>query len=327
MRRGLTRLLVPLGLALLALALATAVVYLFGVIRPRQDPLLMLDLQSNYVAYEVSRAGAATVALRGGWVLRAPDCLDPQPGAPTPLAALLAPAQGARVEYIWGPQTVSLRYSAGAGTGGRFLTVMRDGQRDCGLDGRPFTVILPHAALEAMAPLPILGTGQIGSETIEVALPRDIPPVLLPAGDGAATIAATASAGNYLHGGTVSVYGRASRADEQTVFRVSDADFQIPRGSRVDFGIGATGQDGGAPDVLRGTAILDPEGRGLAVQALTNASDVQVKTSTSVTTFAAGAVVTAVSDPTIAPLLLFVASFIFLFPTLITIYQLVATRE
>lgn len=327
--RGVRRLAVPVLLALLALALSALVVLMLGLIRPRQDPLLMLDLQSNYVDFSVSRPGAATVALRGGWVPRAPDCLAPSGGSDvTPLTALLAPAQGTRVEYIWAPRTVSLRYSGKSGATGPFLTVIRDGLPDCQVSGRDFVVILPHAAMADIAPLPILGAGRIGVETVAAQPPQQVQPRLLPVPGGQA-IEAVPSAGNFLHGGRVSVYGRTSRASRPAVFRVSEADFQIPRGSRVDFGLGAetAGAGAGAGDVLRGTAVLASPGPGLSVQAVTNASDVQVSGITGVTTFAAGAVVTAVSDPTIAPLLLVVASFIYLFSTLITIYQLVSKRD
>lgn len=331
LRRKLRRLLAPALLALLSVALSVIVVQMLGLIRPRQDPLLMLDLQSNYVDFRVSRPGAATVALRGGWVPRAPDCLDPAGRDVTPLAALLAPAQGTRVEYIWAPRTVSLRYSGPPGDPAPFVTIIRDGAADCPVSGRDFVVILPHAALADMAPLPILGAGRIGVETAIAAPPTPVRPRLLPV-PGAPPIEAIPSPGNFLHGGTVSVYGRASRADPPAVFRVSEADFQIPRGSRVDFGLGrdATAQNGGdraAGDVLRGTAALAGSGPGLSVQAVTSASDVQISGLAGVTTFAAGAVVTAVSDPTIAPLLLFVASFIYLYSTLITIYQLVSKRD
>lgn len=330
--------LVPLWLGLAAAVLAAAAALSLP---DRRDTLLMLDLQTNHVQFKVSQPGTALVVVREGWLRRQAECDGPRdvsedgdaasggagqggrrllPG-PDPLAALLAPAAGTLVEYIWQPRSLLLRYAPPPGQAGPFLTVMRQGEPDCDISRDSLVVTLPHAALAAMAPLPVVGTGSIGRVILDRAPPSPRNKAYLPGTD----IEDLPSPGNFLHGGTIRVYARADTTPP-SIFPVADAAFEVPRNSRVDFGP-SEGRDPAEEPTLRGWAMLDPAGRGLSLHAVTSASDVTIAGVGGVTAIAAGTLAVAVNDPANVRLLTGLAVFIFLFPTLISVWQLVRDQR
>lgn len=320
--RWLRRCRLPAFLFLLALLLAWTIVGAFGFLRPRPDPLLMLDLQSNHVLFQVARPGTAGLVLREGWLRRPPECLrEAGDEGPVPLAAMLAPAHGTTVEYIWQPRSLLLRYSPGAGGQGPFLTVQRDGMPDCDLSEGSFVVTLPHEALAHMPPLPVVGAGHIGSVTLDIAPPSPRQPLLLP-GTG---IEDLPSPGFFLHGGVIRVYAR-TRGDDSRIFPIPDAEFQVPRNSRVDFGLAGDGQGRDAWAML-GWAVLDPGGKGLSVHAVTRAPDVRLSGMAGELAISGGALALAFNDPSNTRLFSWLAIVIFLFPTLIALCQLLHDRR
>jgi len=318
-------LLVPLWLALVAGVVALGA----GLGLPSQrDTSLMLDLQSNHLQFKVSRPGTALVVVREGWLRRqaecdgpgggGPDGAQPLPLGPGPLAALLAPAGGTMVEYIWQPRSLLLRYAPTPGQEGPFLTVMRTGEPDCNISGESLVVGLPHAALAAMAPLPVVGTGSVGRVTLDRSPPSKRTSLYLPGTE----IEDLPSPGNFLHGGTIRVYARA-RTSPPSIFPVPDAVFEVPRNSRVDFGRHEDGRDPTDEPAMRGWVALDPEGRGLSLHAVTSASDVTITGIGGVTSISAGMLAVAVNDPANMRWFATLAVFIFAFPTLIAAWQLI----
>lgn len=308
-------LLLPMAMALLAALIATLAVAAFGQWRTKRDSLLMLDLQSNHVLFHVSRPGTAQVVVREGWLRRPPDCMAGN--TPLPVSALLAPAYGTTVEYIWQPRSVLLRYMPAPGQQGPFLTIMRNGEADCELSQGSLVVTLSHEVMASMSPLPVVGAGHIGRVTLDNAPPAPRNAPLLPGSQ----VEDLPSPGNFLHGGVIRVYARAREANPR-IFPIPDAEFEVPRNSRVDFGI-ADGSNEREIDPMLGWATLDPAGRGLSVHAVTTASDVRITGIGGVTAISAGALALAFNDPANAQLFSGLAIFIFLFPTFIAICQLV----
>lgn len=316
--------LVPLWLALAAALAAIAIVAILG-LQTRRDALLMLDLQSNHVLFNVSRPGTAMVVVRQGWLRQPVECDGPGGGQAMrlqagPLTGLLAPAHGTVVEYIWQPRSLSLRYTPTPEQAGPFVSVLRAGEANCDLSQRSLVVTLPHAALAAMAPLPIVGEGSIGRITLERGPPTAREPVYLPG----TRIEDLPTPGNFLHGGVIRIYARA-RAGEAVprIFPIPDAEFEVPRNSRVDFGLADNNGHDPGNVAMQGWASLDPQGRGLSIHAVTTASDVRITGIGGVTAISAGALAVAVNDPSNARLFTGLAIFIFLFPTLISVWQLV----
>ena len=312
--------LVPLWLALLVAAMAAVAVFFLPSSR---DSLLMLDLQSNHVQFNVSRPGTAIVVVREGWLRRPTEC-DAQGGAGPllldegPLAAVLAPAGGTVVEYIWQPRSLLLRYAPGPGQEGPFLTVLRDGEPDCELSRGSLVVTLPHAALAAMAPLPVVGNGSVGRVTLDRTPPTPRGTLYVPGTE----IEDLPSPGNFLHGGTIRVYARTREATPR-IFPIPDAEFEVPRNSRVDFVLSDSGQNTAVEATLWGWVTLDPEGRGLSIHAVPSVSDVTITGIGGVTSISAGTLAVAVNDPANARLFTWLAIFIFGFPTLIAVWQLI----
>ncbi|TJZ88743.1 hypothetical protein FA743_19855 [Paracoccus gahaiensis] len=325
--RGLSHpLLIPAWLGLVA---AAAAIGAWLWLPDQRDTSLILDLQSNHVQFKVSRPATAVVVVREGWLGRRVQCDSlgsgrsedalPVPLGPGPLAALLAPAAGTLVEYIWQPRSLKLRYAPTPGQTGPFLTVMRDAEPECDISRESVVVTLPHAALTTMAPLPVVGTGSVGRVVQERTAPTPRVKVFLPGSQ----VEDLPSPGNYLHGGTIRVYAHA-RTSPPTIFPVPDADFEVPRNSQIEFGRHDTDdtRDFTAEPAVFGWVALDPEGRGMSLHALTNASDITIAGMGGVTAVSAGTLAVAVNDPVNMRLLTALAVFIFLFPTLIAAWQL-----
>lgn len=313
--------LVPVWLGLAAAGVALVAVAGLDWKSPR-DSLLMLDLQSNHVAFNVSRPVLAQVVVHDGWLRRQAECDGPGgvgsvPLEAGPLAALLAPAGGTVVEYLWQPRSLLLRFTPSPGQAGPFLTVMRAEKPDCDISQGSVVVTLPHAALAAMTPLPVIGTGSVGRVTSDRLPPSPRDKLYLP-GTG---IEDPPSPGNFLHGGTIHVYARA-RTVPPSIFPVPDAVFEVPRNSRVDFGRADT-DDALDEPAMQGWATLDPQGRGLSIHAVTRASDVTISGIGGATQISAGTLAVAVNDPANARLFTWLAVFVFLFPTLIAAWQLI----
>lgn len=316
--------LIPLWLGLAAAAAATGA-WLW--LPDQRDTSLILDLQSNHVQFRVSRPATAVVVVRDGWLGRPVQCDGSGSGplGPGPLAALLAPAAGTMVEYIWQPRSLKLRYAPTPGQTGPFLTVMRDAEPECDILQGSVVVTLPHAAMAMMAPLPVVGTGSVGRVVQERTAPTPRVKVLLPGSQ----VEDLPSPGNYLHGGTIRVYAHAGTSPP-TIFPVPDAVFEVPRNSQIEFGRADTddARDFTAELAVFGWVALDPQGRGMSLHAVTNASDITIAGMGGVTAVSAGTLAVAVNDPANMRLLTALAVFIFLFPTLIAAWQLaVGTRR
>lgn len=274
-------------------------------------PLVLISARSNFVSYDVNRPVNSAFSVPGVYFRDAERlCPDLSGADGNWLPVMISPPQAARISYSWNPGwalvTVDLENANGP------LVVERREYPPCQITERMTRFVIRAETLATMAPLPILGPGEIG---------REIPRAIMP--DGASTSIVNEigqgevfarSATATLWGGTLRVFGRTAVAwNKGQLYPVPDSEYLIPRGARL--------VTAGAEDAFTGSVVFPADGQaGFDVEVTVNSESLVLfrpGPESQRETFATGIVARAFADPSSARLLLALAIFVFIFQVVV----------
>lgn len=204
--------------------IVSAVIILVMLMVRSSPPYIVVDADTEFLAYRVVRPELASVPLVDARMsVESPDCAgfaDPASGT---ITALLTPDAGAVVQYRWSPTRVSISLKKEGDHVG-VLRVYDESVCDLAAAQVRFDMPAPTVESPAARPLPIAGPAEIGTEFGEQLAPRP----------GVARVFDLNS------GGTLKVFGRATLPPFRgSIYPAGNVVFPIPAGSRVTSGSGS----------------------------------------------------------------------------------------
>ena len=278
-------------------------------------PLVLISARSNFVSYDVNRPVNSAISVPGVYFRDAGRlCPDLSGADGNWLSVLISPPQGARISYSWNPgwALVTVDLPQAEAQAKEPLVVERREYPPCQITQRRTSFVIRAETLAKMAPLPILGPGEIGREIASATMP-----------DGASTSIVNErdqnevfvrSATGTLWGGSLRVFGRTAVAwNTGQLYPVPDSEYLIPRGARLI--------TAGREDTFTGTVIFPADGQeGFDVEVTANSESLVLfrpGPESQRETFATGIVARAFADPSSARLLLALAIFVFIFQVVV----------
>ncbi|MDD4702402.1 MAG: hypothetical protein PHI96_09295 [Desulfovibrio sp.] len=265
---------------------------------PDKPPYVVIEALTEQVRYRVSRPAVAAIPLVNATVRteleHCPQIVAPD-GSVALFSGLLKPAEGSVVTYRYLPELVSIELNSGEVSAGSLT--FKDGA----------SCMLPqHFSLFAAMgnvvrrPLPIAGPADIGWEM------------------GAPSVnVQNRPAKNYMFGGTVQVFGRASAFPYAgALYPTANATFPLPAGGRLSSGDDITAKEPKAK-VSGWYGVAEAGEKGFKVSAATISSDLRLyrpggSEKGEFETFGLGMLTQIFSDPSVVVLTLFLLSFSFI---------------
>lgn len=256
----------------------------------QSPPVLFVSVKSNHLEYRVKRPVLARLAIVGGlWIRPEVKCRGVALSRGDRHTFLLSPPPGSKVEYLSLPQHIQVSVTPEQGDKVRLLNTRK--RMGCDLDGT-VSVLIPVSEVARNQPFPVFGPVTIGSDAARNEPPpheylRKLTPKL-----EVETIPV-----RFIESGRVKMFGRIEWLRQ--LYPVGDAEFPIPRGSRIEFD---------AEDVS-GSVIRAPDGAVFDIQFTVESSAMRVfrpGKSQQYETFATGLVVRAFSDPVLSVIFLVV---------------------
>lgn len=268
-------------------------------------PVALIRAESTFVAYEVQRGPASNFALHEAQLLDQSQVCDGILNGAGRFSGLVAPGQGNRVSYTYHRSHLLIILEIPKGTAAPELTV--EGQKVCKVPGDSLSFLVPNEVLDRHLPFPIVGRGEIGAELgIQTAPAEAVTQIHVDDGHGGFII--HRAPGPLLMGATVRLFGRTSTlSGPGQLYPIPDAEFQIPRGSRL-----SSTED---TSTMVGTVTAVAGNTALDVEVTLEASEVliyRIGQRDQVERLAVGAFARTFSNPSLVPILIAVAIFGFI---------------
>lgn len=272
-------------------------------------PLVLIEAETGFLSYQVQREDLSSIALVAAEVTEVAAFCAAGLDEEGKVRAVVRPSVGTTVEYHWLPGFIMVRMFSE--TLPSALVEGEDGMQ-CRAESDQLTFLLPAETLHRMAPLPVLGTGQIGAELGVPTLPSEISPCRWPAfagksciDNGHHEIPVMTSARSSLHRATARLFGRTSMPiGEGRLYPITDGNFAIPGGARLEAGM--------VTSPFIGSVTVSGDGLSLRAEVTVAADDMRlyrVGHSQQAESLAAGAIARSINDPSLGPLLFFLALF------------------
>ncbi|NUB46602.1 hypothetical protein GEU84_019600 [Fertoebacter nigrum] len=291
---------------LLASAGLTGVIFLFvRVFVLDITPVALISAQSTFVTYEVQRGPASNFTLQGAQLRDRSQVCEGILDGTGRFTGLVAPGQGNRVSYTHHRSHLLITLDIPPGTSAAELTV--EGHAVCKVQGDTLNLLVPNEVLDRHLPFPIVGRGEIGAELRIQTAPVQAQD-LIQVDDGHGGFSVRRAPGPLLMGATVRLFGRTSTlSGTGQLYPIPDAEFQIPRGSRLS----STEE----PSTMVGTVTAAADDFALDVEVTLEASEVliyRIGQRDQVERLAVGAFARSFSNPGLVPILVAIAIFGFI---------------
>lgn len=268
-------------------------------------PVALINAQSTYVTYEVQRGPASNFTLRGAQLRDTTQVCDGILDSKGRFTGLVAPGQGSQVSYTRHKSHLLITLESPPGTSPAELTV--EGKAVCKVPGDRLNLLIPNEMLDRHLPFPIVGRGEIGAELGIQAAPMPAQESV-EVDDGRGGFSVRQAPGHLLVGATVRLFGRTSTlSGTGQLYPIPDAEFQIPRGSRLS----STSET----STMVGTIMADQRDSALDIEVTLEASEVliyRIGQRDQVERLAVGAFARSFSNPGLVPILVAIAIFGFI---------------